>query len=130
MTAFPILSTVNGAVVCDVICNLPFAHSQTAEGVKPDLISFGQKRPTPVRRRLSPNQVELGILVSSDEGEMSVMYVWSLEALSFHSLFHTWSVHCAALLLKLLSVFNRFCVAGTNGLITDFGLIYAAVECR
>ena len=114
-TPFPIQRVVDGAIVYDMVCSLLFATLKGCRRSQIPLYIFEWNYLTPVHRRLNLTQAVLGILVPSGVGEISVIYVWSLVVLSFHSLFHVWSNQSTPLMLKSLLVYSRSCVSGTNG---------------
>ena len=94
------------------VCSAP--HSQATEEVIPLLYRQEQKRPTPVRRRLSPTQALFGRVIPGVCVPVSGMKVRSLVGLSAYSAFHWWSAHCVVRML-LLSEKLMSCAAGTNG---------------
>ena len=90
-------------------------HSQVAEEVIPHLYKQEQKRPTPVRRRLSRSQSLLGRVIPGVSVVVG-MKIRNLVGLSAHSAFHGWSAQSAACKLLLLSEeLMSCCAAGTNG---------------
>ena len=74
-------------------------HSQAAEEAITHLFKQEWKRPTPVRRRLSPTQALLGRAIPGVWVPMSGIKVRSLVAFSNHSAFHRWPAQSAARLL-------------------------------
>jgi len=74
-----------------------------------------RKRPTSVRRRLSRTQALLGRLTPGAWIPVSGMRMRSFVGLSAHSVFHWWSVQCAARILMLSDELMSCCAAGTNG---------------
>jgi len=90
-------------------------HSQAAEEAIPHLYKQEQKRPTPVRKRLSRTQALLARVIPRRWVPVSGMKMRSLVGLSAHSAFHWWSAQRAARTKLLSDKLMPCCAAGTNG---------------
>ena len=81
----------------------------------PHLCISEQNRPTPVWRQLSLTNAGLQKLISSSVGLISLINVWSPEALSPHPMLYLYPTRYATLVPDKVGSFSSSNTAGTNG---------------